>query len=157
MSKKDKAPKKEKKSAKSSIYKTRFEKVLPKGFKLTANSETIYNSKQQDPAFYTTGDSWTIATVSHKDEEFGIRVAGEMRIELEDNTIRTVSDLREVRITTDKQLGKLDQSVWKNNSWFEIFDFHKVDSDDFDDVADSIEEAIAWCVEAIKDKKKSKK
>lgn len=157
MSKTAKAPKKEKKSAKSSINKKRFEKALPKGFKLTANSETIYNSKQQDPAFYATGDSWTIATVSYKGEEFGIRVVGEMRIELEDNTIRTVSDLEEAGITTDKQLGKLDQSVWENNSWFKIFDFHNTDSSNFDDVADSIEEAVAWCVEAIKDKRKSKK
>lgn len=142
-------PKKVAKKSSTPVIDThRYDKILPEGFKLTANSDRIYNPKQQGSAFYTTGDSWTVATVSYEDEEFGILVAGEMRIELNDATIRTVWDLEDAGITTDKKLEKMDEASWENNSWFEVFDVNTSENYS-DDIADSVEEGIMACVEAI--------
>lgn len=122
---------------------------LPEGFELHVADPDIYNKKRQDSAFYTTGQGWTIANVSYKDEEFSVVVCGEMKISLPNGSIaRDVWDLKNAGITTDKQLSKLDPEAWHMNSWFEIWD--EKDNECWDSwIAHTVKDGIEMCIGAI--------
>lgn len=130
--------------------------TVPEGFTLEVFDDTIYDANKQDSAFYATGDTETLVKVSLGDEEFVVLVVGEMRIELSDgNSIRNRWQLDDAGITTDAQLSEIDENAWINNSWFEAYDSIDENISDENEIFNSVEEAILWCIEEIKNKIKA--
>jgi len=130
--------------------------TVPEGFTLEVFDDTIYDANKQDSAFYATGDAETLVKVSFGDEEFIVLVAGEMRIELPDGeSVRNRWQLNDAGIETDAQLSEIDENAWQNNAWFEAYDAVDGDISDENEVFDSVEDAILWCIEGIKGKIKA--
>jgi len=130
--------------------------TVPEGFTLEVFDDTIYDANKQDSAFYAIGDSFSLVRVSNCEEKFIVLVAGEMRIELSDgNSIRNRWQLDDAGITTDAQLSEIDENAWINNSWFEAYDSIDGNISDENEIFNSVEEAILWCIEEIKNKIKA--
>ena len=104
---------------------------VPAGVKLEILDDTAYRKDRQDSAFYTYGDSSTVAIITYGDRELRVLCLGEMRLIYGDRTIYDVEDLISAGITNDKKLGKVSDKggEWVNNSWFEIYDVNLGDTD----------------------------
>ena len=104
---------------------------VPAGVELEILDDTAYRKDRQDSAFYTYGDSSTVAIITYGDRELRVLCLGEMRLIYGDRTIYDVEDLISAGITNDKKLGKVseEEGEWVNNSWFEIYDVDLGDTD----------------------------
>ena len=113
-----------------------------------------------DSAFYMDGFG-VLASVSNGERRLGVFCVGEMRILFPEGgvenptpdyrTLHSTSDLLEVGIDTDSKLSDFTDywlergfDVWRNNSWFELFDLDaEVSGEDLEwEVYYSIDEAV---------------
>jgi hypothetical protein len=99
----------------------KLSKRLPKGAELYDVDPAVFLPKQQDSAWFTYGDVNVIARVEYKGHLFTLACNGEMRIDLDYHTIRYSNDLSDIDVYNDKDLAKLPNEAWSNNSWFEYW------------------------------------
>lgn len=83
-----------------------------------------YDETRDDPAFYTWDTPEWVATVELNGRALEAWTVGEMRINLDnDSIVRYTDDLLAHGIDTDEKLYKLDSEAWINNSWIEFRDY----------------------------------
>jgi hypothetical protein len=117
--------------------------------------QTVPIILQQDPAFYTHGNSTYIMTVQSGDYSTDVYCDGEMRIHVWDSAQamnngehhtsvwRYTSDLIEAGIDTDEKLSNLfdeGRIDWVHNSWFDLYDTNT--GEHLDGVSHEL--AVAW-------------